>query len=135
MKPIFSLLILSFISANPTFGQTETIERAEKSETSINLAWNSENLAEEILDITDPELSGLTASPNPTRGMISVLVPANLIGWTIQIHDMKGRSVGQPIPILNTSQEVTIEGESGLYLLTIVTDIGILTERIVLETY
>lgn len=88
---------------------------------------------ETVLDITDPELSGLTASPNPTKGMINVEVPANLIGFEIQIMDMTGRFVGSPITITDPSVQLNLEGEAGIYLITIRTEKAIITERIFLD--
>lgn len=92
-----------------------------------------EESEDQALDITDPELAGLTASPNPTKGYLSVSIPPNLIGREIQIIDMTGRFVGGPVPITGTSVNLNIEGESGVYLLSIRTEKTVITERILLD--
>lgn len=94
----------------------------------------NEEKSEEVLDITDPEISGLAASPNPTKGHLSVSVPASLIGYEITIIDMTGRFIGNPIPITGTTENLTIEGESGVYLLVIRTENKVIKERILLDT-
>lgn len=88
---------------------------------------------EDALDITDPELSGLMASPNPTKGYLSVSIPPNLIGFEIQVIDMTGRFVGNSVPITGERVDLNIEGESGVYLIYIQTDTEIITERILLD--
>jgi hypothetical protein len=93
-----------------------------------------EEKSEEVLDITDPEISGLVASPNPTKGNLSVSVPPSLIGYQITVLDMTGRFVGNPIPIKGTTENLTIEGESGVYLIVIRTEKQVIKERILLDT-
>lgn len=88
---------------------------------------------EKSADITDPELSGFTASPNPTKGNLVIDVPASLIGQEMQIFDMTGRTVGKAIPITNSIEHLTLEGESGIYLISIKTEGKIITERILLQ--
>ena len=90
--------------------------------------------SKEVLDITDPEISLLGASPNPTKGRLSVSVAPSLIGYEIQVFDMTGRFVGSPIPITGTSEEFTIEGKSGVYLIVVRTEKEVITERILLDT-
>lgn len=151
MKYFSVLMATFFLSIGSSFGQTQTSGDQEifqvlsyrgccsnyviLAPSAEDLDMNKDKSGEILLDITDPELSSnLSASPNPTRGMISVVVPANMIGMTIQVCDMTGRIVGEPIPIQTTTQQLTIEGESGMYLIMIQTDKEILTERVLLET-
>ena len=89
--------------------------------------------SEEALDITDPELAGMSAAPNPSKGYLSVSVPAKLIGYEIQIIDMSGRIVGNPVPITATTVNLNIEGGAGVYLIIIRTEDDIITERILLD--
>ena len=148
MKYSFVLISTCIFSIASSFGQSETISTCERDflvsprsccsnympvPSSVEADILKETSEESLLDITDPELSGLMAQPNPTKGMISVIVPSNMIGLNIQVHDMMGRVVGNPILIESTSQELTIEGENGVYLITIVTEKEILTERILLD--
>lgn len=105
----------------PTFYTEQVVQRVPRSE--------------EALDITDPVLSGLVASPNPTKGHLNVSVPPSFIGYEIFIIDMRGRFVGSPIPITGTTANVNIEGESGVYILSIKTEEKVFTERIMLNTH
>jgi hypothetical protein len=98
------------------------------------VVMQKEEKCEEVLDITDPETSGLMASPNPTKGRLSVSVPPNLIGYEIHVFDMTGRFVGVPIPIAGTTEEFTIEGKSGVYLIVVRTEKEVIKERILLDT-
>ena len=147
MKFSFVLISTFFLIIGSSFGQTETISSKDIKQipsfscvsdrvptvSSVDIDVIKEETEESLLDITDPELSGLMAQPNPTKGMISVIVPSNMIGLNIQVHDMMGRVVGNPMLIESTTQELTIEGENGVYLITIVTEKEILTERILLD--
>lgn len=90
--------------------------------------------SEDVLEITDPELDGLGASPNPTRGFLTISVPASLIGYELQVIDMTGRFVGNAVPITGGIEHLTIEGESGVYLISIRTETEIITKRILLQT-
>lgn len=89
--------------------------------------------SQESLDITDPELDGFGASPNPTKGFLTIAVPPSLIGLELQVMDMTGRFVGSPVPITGTIEHLTIEGESGIYLISVRTDTEIITKRILLQ--
>ena len=93
----------------------------------------NESSQEGSLDITDPEIDGLVVSPNPTKGHLSVSVPADYIGLEIRVVDMTGRFVGNSIPIVRTTESFSIEGESGMYLLMIRTRERVITERIQLN--
>jgi Secretion system C-terminal sorting domain len=151
MKYSFALISACILSIGSSFGQTETISTCEREilisprsccsnyrivPSGAEIDILQDNSSESLLDITDPELSssGLTPSPNPTKGMISVVIPANKIGLTIRVLDMAGRMVGEPILIQSTTQELTIEGESGIYLIVVESEKEILTARVVLET-
>lgn len=109
------------VKSTPTIYTEQVVQRVQRSE--------------EVLDITDPEMSSLTASPNPTKGRLTVSVPSNLIGYEIVIVDMTGRFVGEPIPITGTTEDFTIAGESGAYLLVIQTEKELIKERIILNTH
>ena len=150
MKYSFVLISIVILSISSAFGQSETLSTCERDflisprsccsnympvPSSMDADLLKETSDESLLDITDPELSssGLTPSPNPTKGMISVVIPANKIGLTIRVLDMAGRMVGEPILIQSTTQELTIEGENGMYLIVVESDQELLTARVVLE--
>ena len=152
MTKSYALLSILIVSVFAAFGQTEDVVtyqiptinrdyvvRGCCSPARINpssctaMDTNKLEKTDPILDITDPELSGLTASPNPTKGIINVVVPANFIGFEIQIIDMTGRFVGAPIPITDPSVQLNLECEAGIYLITIRTVKAIITERIFLD--
>jgi len=97
----------------------------------VTISQSEQNLGS--LDITDPEIDGLVAKPNPTKGPISIKVPPTMIGQQIQVYDMTGRLVANPTPITMTSVDLTIEGEPGIYLIMIKTEKNVITERILLE--
>lgn len=84
-------------------------------------------------DITDPELSGITTYPNPTRGDIALKLPEDLIGHDILVMDMSGRLVGEPTPITGQTETITIEGETGVYLIVVRTEAHVFTSRVLLE--
>lgn len=102
---------------------------------SCQVVVQKEGEDQDVLDITDPELSGLVASPNPTKGYLSVSIPPSLIGYEIQVIDMTGRFVGSPVLITGTTENLTIDGESGVYLISIRTEKELITERILLDTH
>lgn len=114
-------------------GCTIPISTLSPSSCCATIVRKVEKSEDEALDITDPELSGLMASPNPTKGYLTVSVSPNLIGREIQIIDMTGRFVGGPVPITGTTVNLNIEGESGVYLLSIRTEKSMITERILLD--
>lgn len=89
--------------------------------------------SKDVLDITDPEMSTISAAPNPTRGAISVTVSPALIGHEIQVIDMTGRVVGAPVQITGVTENIMLEGKSGVYLISIKTDRQVITERILLN--
>lgn len=84
----------------------------------------------ELLDITDPEMIDFAAAPNPSKGFLMVTVPPVLIGREITVYDMTGRQVGFPVQITGVSQPISIEGETGVYLISIQTEKQVLTKRI-----
>lgn len=133
MKHFSVSLVLSTFLTFSSFGQTEVIQPLEKPETAANLEVNSEELEGTILDITDPELNGLMASPNPTKGYLSVSIPPNLVGHEIRIMDMTGRFIGKSLPITSENVELMIDGDPGIYFISIQTEKEIITERILLD--
>lgn len=150
MKYSFVLISIVILSISSVFGQTGTLSTCERDflisprsccsnymlvPSSVQTDILKEASDESLLDITDPELSssGLTPSPNPTKGMISVVIPANKIGLSIRVLDMAGRMVGEPVLIQSTTQELTIEGENGMYFILVESEKEILTARVVLE--
>ena len=88
---------------------------------------------QESLDITDPELAGFGASPNPTKGHLTISVPPSLFGYELQVMDMTGRFVGNAVPITGAIEHLNIEGESGIYLISIRTETNLITKRILLQ--
>lgn len=152
MKHILTLTLALFSFSFISLGQTE-IESVELSncimriqsttptviqstgDKDVTIVQSQQNTG--VLDITDPDIDGdgLVAKPNPTKGHLSVSVPANLIGREIVVIDMTGRFVGNPIPIQGTTESFTIDGESGMYLLVIETEDKVITERIQLATF
>ncbi|MFK7784097.1 MAG: T9SS type A sorting domain-containing protein [Crocinitomicaceae bacterium] len=153
MKNFFTLASILLVGGFTSFGQTE-VQLTEVSNSDVraegvlptviqsvgifdrqSIIDQSEQLSGS-LDITDPEMGdGLVVSPNPTKGNLSVSVPADLIGREIRIIDMTGRFVGNPIPIVGTTEKLTITGESGMYLLVIQAEERVITERIQLDTH
>ena len=89
----------------------------------------------DLLDITDPNEEELLVRPNPSKGHISVAVPSSWIGFEIQVYDMAGRRIGNPVPITATVENFTLEGESGIYLVVIRTETNVFTKRILLDTH
>ena len=149
MKYVLTLTLALISSSFISFGQTavessnNTVRNYSTTPTVIQLTSDKDVTVVQSqqnsgsLDITDPDIDGdsLVVKPNPTKGHLSISVPANLIGREIRVIDMTGRFVGNPIPITGTTESLTIEGESGMYLLLIETEEKVITQRIQLATY
>ena len=153
MRRLFSLSFFLSFTTFLSFGQTDlgTIDyqhltvrgctprvsyiQATQKVDNIGIVSESEQQNSGSLDITDPEMANLSARPNPSKGPISIEVPASLIGFEIHVYDMSGRRVGNPVPITATTENMTLEGESGIYLIVIRTEKHVYTERILLDTY
>ncbi len=88
---------------------------------------------DDLLDITDPEMVDFGAAPNPTKGQVIVSVSPVLLNHEITVYDMTGRQVGFPVSISSVSQPISIEGETGMYIIAIHTEEQVLTKRILLE--
>lgn len=161
MTKSFLILVLITQAAFTSYGQTEKMEAPEikvekimQKSTDVlpirvgdlKLDYNTLELVQSCCqpvqvqgkskddtDITDPELSGITTFPNPTRGDVSLKLSANLIGQEIQIIDMTGRVVAEPKRITSQTESLTIEGEAGVYLILVRTESETITSRIILD--
>jgi hypothetical protein len=85
----------------------------------------------EILGNNDLALETINLYPNPTSGQLNILSPGAGIE-SITIHDVRGRKVAEVSLNNERSYQVDMSGmESSLYFVTISTESGAVTKRIV----
>ncbi|HZH85985.1 MAG TPA: T9SS-dependent M36 family metallopeptidase, partial [Brumimicrobium sp.] len=78
-----------------------------------------------IMDINDESKNNLKIYPNPTNGMVNIDFMGNSIQSTIKVFDMTGKLV-QEFKVDNQQQfHFFLKGESGIYVLEISSNSGI----------
>ena len=82
--------------------------------------------------VTNPVLNS-SVYPNPTKGIVNVTIPALTDKATINLYDIQGRQIfSKETNQVNTS--FGIENlQDGIYLVTIETDLGSITKKIILR--
>jgi hypothetical protein len=85
-------------------------------------SYHSGNLAGSSGNIAQPGNASGYLYPNPTTGMVLINSKYNLAGATVIVTDVQGKILKQGI--LNGNSFI-LDGDTGLYVVTIITQNGI----------
>ena len=99
----------------------------------INQLSLSECIAINNVSISDvgPINWGISLEPNPTNGDFEIVVADVHNSLAFEIIDAKGRLVQEVLVDGNSTAQVKLEGDPGVYLVRSLTAFGWYTERIV----
>ncbi len=84
-----------------------------------------------VLSTASELLESIALFPNPTKGQVNIVSPNTAIE-KVEVHDIMGRKVTELLEQGNTSSQLDFSGlPSSIYFITITTDQGTLTKRII----
>ncbi len=85
----------------------------------------------QILSVEETNLQGVSVYPNPSSGMVTIENKENIFS-TVTITNLEGREIYRTE--LNGTQSIDLSNHSsGVYLVTVTSESGSTTERIILE--
>jgi subtilisin-like proprotein convertase family protein len=89
--------------------------------------------AASVLDVTDNPLLNTKVYPNPTSGLINIVLPSLTEKTTIRVYDLQGRMVYTQ-ETNQVENAIGLEGiQDGIYLVQIDNTAGSITKKIVLK--
>ncbi|MCH2224733.1 MAG: T9SS type A sorting domain-containing protein, partial [Crocinitomicaceae bacterium] len=89
--------------------------------------------AEDLVGVDVLSLDDIEVYPNPSVGTFYLQSKEDVIGSTFSVLDISGRAIVASKEIKSIIEEVSIQGASGVYFLTINNGTNVLTKKLIVE--